>query len=134
MFSAAAWPWRSATTQCSTRMACPLCGSGQRAMSPAAKTPGALVSRKASTTTPRSSVRPAFSASSTRGRTPDAHDHEVGVERAAALQRHLPGVDGGHRVLEMEDDTVLFMKARARNRPFARPRMRSIGRFSGATT
>jgi len=31
--------------QCSTRMISPLCGSGQRAMSPAAKIPGALVSR-----------------------------------------------------------------------------------------
>jgi nicotinamidase-related amidase len=37
----------------------PLCESGRRAMSPAANIPGALVSRQASTTTPRSTVRPA---------------------------------------------------------------------------
>ena len=70
MFRAAVWPWRSATTQCSTRMRSPVCGSGQRAMSPAAKMPGALVCRCSSTTTPRSIARPAASASETFGRTP----------------------------------------------------------------
>jgi hypothetical protein len=40
----------------------PVCGSGQRAMSPAAKIPGALVWRFASTTIPRSIARPAFCA------------------------------------------------------------------------
>lgn len=39
-------------------------------MSPAAKMPGALLSMKASTTTPRSSFKPACSARSVRGRTP----------------------------------------------------------------
>src|SRR5438093_1130124 len=70
MFLAAAWPCRSATTQCSIRIVAPLCGSGQRAMSPAAKMSGALVCRYWSTTTPRSSSRPARSASSTLGFTP----------------------------------------------------------------
>src|SRR5438093_484651 len=70
MLSAAVWPWRCATTQCSTRIAAALCGSGQRAMSPAAKIPGALVSRYSLTVTPRSIARPAFSASASRGRTP----------------------------------------------------------------
>ena len=36
MLSAAVWPWRSATTQCSTRICAPEYLSGQRAMSPAA--------------------------------------------------------------------------------------------------
>ena len=40
----------------------------------------------------------------------DAHDDEIGLERAAALQLHLLAVDGGHRVLEMEDDAVLLVQ------------------------
>lgn len=36
MLHAATWPWRSAIAQCSTRMLPPECGSGQRAISPAA--------------------------------------------------------------------------------------------------
>jgi hypothetical protein len=43
---------RWATTQCSTPLCSPVCGSGQQAASPAAKTPAALVSRYSLTSTP----------------------------------------------------------------------------------
>jgi len=70
MFSAATCPCRSATTKCSTRIISPECGSGYFAMSPAAKTPEALVSRYSFTTIPRSVVSPARSARDTEGPTP----------------------------------------------------------------
>ena len=57
-------------------------------MSPAAKIPGALVSRYSLTVTPRSTARPAFSASVSRGRTPTPTTTRSAVDRAAALQRH----------------------------------------------
>src|SRR5215813_5051742 len=70
MLRAAVCPCRSATTQCSIRRFSPVWASGQRAMSPAAKIPGTLVSRYSFTATPRSVFRPARSANWIRGRTP----------------------------------------------------------------
>src|ERR1700730_18243147 len=52
-------PWRSATTQCSTRRRRSEYASGHRATSPAVKTSLALVSRNSLTARPLSSVRPA---------------------------------------------------------------------------
>ena len=55
-------------------------------MSPAAKMPGALLSMKASTTTPRSTFRPACFGK-VRSRThAHAHNHEVRVEPGAIVK------------------------------------------------
>ena len=94
MLSAAACPCRSATTPCSTRMLPPLYGPGHSAMSPAAKIPGALVSRKAPTATLGSTVNPPALARARRAarrcqRRPDR------LERAAAIQPDMPAFDGG---------------------------------------
>ena len=40
----------------------------------------------------------------------DAGDHEIGLERAAALELHLLAVDGARRVLEVENDAVLLVQ------------------------
>jgi hypothetical protein len=68
--AAAVCPWRSATTQCSTRIFSPVCWFGHWAMSPAAKMPVTLVSRYSFTSMPRSEASPACSASEVTGRTP----------------------------------------------------------------
>ena len=63
-----------------------------------------------------------------------AHDHEIGLERAAALQLDLLAVDGG-RPCPRDGRSTPCSSCRARTKsPIAGPRMRSIGRFSGATT
>src|SRR5882757_4320073 len=67
-------------------------------MSPAAKIPGTLVSRKAFTTTPRSRTSPAFSASPVRG------------QCNAAAEFHLSAVDAARGVLEMECNTILLVE------------------------
>ena len=90
----------------------PVCGSGHRATSPAAKIPGALVSRNSLTAMPRSTARPAVSASAVRRPDADAHDDEVGVERAPAAQGHASSVDRGHRLAQVEDDAVRSRAAR----------------------
>ena len=69
MARAAAGPWCSALSQCSTRSR-PSPGWRWLARSPAAKIPGTLVSRRPSTSTPFSSASPAASASSVRGAAP----------------------------------------------------------------
>ena len=40
----------------------------------------------------------------------DADDHEIGLQHAAALERHALAVDRGHGIAEMEDDAVLFVQ------------------------
>ena len=55
-------------------------------------------------------MSPAFSASSIRGRTPTPIDHEIGLERAAALELDLLALDRRRRVLEVKDDALLFMQ------------------------
>ena len=112
----------------------PLCGSGQRAMSPAAKMPGALVSRYSSTSTPRSIARPACSASASRGRTPMPTTTRSAVERATALQRDLARVDRGRRVLPRWNTTPCSSCRPRTKSPSSGPSTRSSGRFSGATT
>ena len=129
MLRAATWPWRSATTQCSTRMRVPVCGSGQRAMSPAAKMSGALVCRNAFTATPRSIVRPACSASAMARPHADAHGDEVGSQPLPGGERHAAGIDRGGGRAEVKDHAVLFVDGAdhvAERRPhdaFQRPRL-----------
>src|SRR5262245_24465152 len=41
---------------------------------------------------------------------PDAYNHQIGVERATALQCDGLAVDGARRVLEVEDHAVLLME------------------------
>src|SRR5215470_6263300 len=107
MLSAAVCPWRSATTQCSTRIRWPVCGSGQRAMSPAAKTPGALVSRYSLTEMPRSIVRPACSASPIAGRTPIP----TTMKSASRVDPPLSmAVEPGNRLAKVELHPVLFVQ------------------------
>ena len=103
-------PCRSATTQCSTRMASPVSRSGQRAMSPAAKIPGALVSRNASTTSPRSILRPAASARPSRGRTPTPGDDEIGLQDASAVERHPLALEAARRFAPVENDAMLLVE------------------------
>ena len=91
-------------------MLSPLCGSGQRAMSPAAKMPGragleigvdddAAIDGEPG---PLGELDPRAHA--------DAGDHEIRLERAAAFELHLLAVDGARRLLEVEDDAVLLME------------------------
>ena len=114
-------------------MACPLCRSGQRAMSPAAKMSGALVARKASTARPRSILRPAFSASSRRGRTPTPMTtrsaSSVPPLFSVAFLPSMPATVSSR----WKTTPCSSCKARTKS-PIPGPRMRSIGRFSGATT
>ena len=67
-------------------MRSPVCGSGQRAMSPAAKTPGALVSRYSSTTTPRSIASPACFGQRESRPHADADDDEIRREPRAVVE------------------------------------------------
>ena len=67
---AAAAPCSTALLQCSTRMVSPNRLLGQRAMSPAATTPGAEVAQVASQTTPLSRVIPDDSCQPVSGTTP----------------------------------------------------------------
>ena len=111
MLRAAVCPWRSATTQCSTRMRSPVSRSGQRAMSPAAKMPGMLLSRYSSTMTPRSIASPACSANESDGPHADPDDDEVGLE---AVLRSLD-VDAllvyrGGRRAEVERHAMVLME------------------------
>ena len=89
IFAAATWPWRSATTQCSTRMLSPVWGSGQRAMSPAAKMSGSLVCKRELTRTPRSRVKPSRLGELKARLDADADDHNVRVDPLAPLQDNL---------------------------------------------
>ena len=110
MLRAAVWPWRSATTQCSTRM----CFAGMR-IGPARDVAGgkdagdagfeigidgdAAIDRKAGLLGQRQ-PRPHA----------DADHDQIGLERAAALERRALAVDRGDGVAEMEDDAVLLMQ------------------------
>ena len=134
MFRAAVCPIRSATTQCSTRIASPLCGSGQRAMSPAAQMPDTLVSRNAFTTTPRSIVSPACSANASRGRTPiPATTRSAGTSIAIA-ERHRVGADLSRRLAQAKDHTVLLVQRLDERAELRAHHLRASGRSSGATT
>ena len=110
MLRAAVCPWRSATTQCSTRMRSPVSRSGQRAMSPAAKMPGTLVSRYSSTVTPRSMARPACSASPMIGRTPMPTTTRSARRVSPCLQADALLVDGSGGGAEMERHAVLLVE------------------------
>ena len=69
MLRAAAGPWCSALSQCSTRSR-PSLGWSWLATSPAAKIPGTLVSRRRSTRMPLPTASPAAAASTARGVAP----------------------------------------------------------------
>ena len=104
----AAWaPWSRAFSQCSTRMTSPKRAFGQRAMSPAATTPGAA-RQVSSHTTPLSRASPEPSSQPVVGAHADADDDDVGVDDRAVGQPHpldpvaaLEGLDrrrrGGRR-------------------------------------
>ena len=64
----------------------------------------------------------------------DADDHQVGLERAAALERHALAIDGARRVLEVEDDAVLLVQRADEVADLRRRERAPSGRFSGATT
>ena len=109
MLRAAVWPWRSATTKCSTRIASPLCGSGQRAMSPAANTCRSagleeLVDQ-------HSAVDGEAGLFGQRDRRTDADsdDDEVGVDAFAIVERYAMLVDRDRGPAEMERDAMLFV-------------------------
>ena len=101
-------------------------------MSPAAKTPGALVSRYSSTTTPRSIASPASSASASRGRTPTPDDDEVGGERRAVVERHRVASMRCRLASEVETHAVLFVQRPDERRRAPGPCTRSSGTASGA--
>ena len=89
MFAAATWPWRSATTQCSTRRLSPVWGSGQRAMSPAAKMSGiaslqARIDQNAAIQHQTSRLRELKARLDA-----DAHNHNVRVDPLSPLQDDL---------------------------------------------
>ena len=117
-------------------MRSPLRGSGQRAMSPAAQMPGALVSQIVVDDTPRSTASPACSASSSARPHADARpppDRPASVAPSssvdAASRRSRPAL-----CAEVEDARRAPRAARARSRPSSGPSTRSSGRASGATT
>ena len=60
--------------------------------------------------TPRSTASPASFGERDPRAHADAGDHEIGLERAAALELHLFAVDGGRHVLEVENDAVLLVQ------------------------
>ena len=83
--------------------------------------------------TPRSIARPACFGESQARPHADAGDDEIGVERAAALERDPLAVDRRRRVFEMETTPCSSCSARMKS-PSCGPSTRSIGRASGATT
>ena len=91
-------------------MVWPRCGSGQRAISPAAKNPRRAgfeigVHRDAAI-----DGEPGLFGEREPRANADAGDHKISLERAAALELHLLAVDGGRHVLEMEHDAVLLVQ------------------------
>ena len=130
MFSAAACPIRSAATQCSTRMRPPLCGSGQRAISPAAKMPGTS-SPGARPPVRRSPPQAAASASAVRGSTP-CRGRRRSVSSVPRASVHTPGRDRGHPLPKVEDQPPRLMDLRTSHR--VRSQDLSSGRRLGATT
>ncbi len=109
MLRAAVCPCRSATTQCSTRMASPVRRSGQRAMSPAAKIPGALVSRNASTSKPAVDLEASRFCKAEARTHAEPGDDEIGLERASAFQRHAFAFHAARRLAQMEDDAMVLV-------------------------
>ena len=53
---------------------------------------------------------------------------------AAAFELHSLALDSARRFLEMEDDAMLLVQRAHEVADLRDPRIRSIGRFSGATT
>jgi hypothetical protein len=60
----------------------------------------------------------------------DTYDYEISIERVASFEFHPFAIDGSYRFFEVEVDAVFLVQAS----PICGPRIRSIGRFSGATT
>ena len=78
-------------------------GRAKRAMSPVAKMPGALVSRKLFTLTPRSSARPTLSRQLRTRPHPAADNDHIGLQYASALETDLVAFDPSRGFAEMED-------------------------------
>ena len=74
-------------------MRLPVCGSGQRAMSPAAKMPAALVSRYSSTVDAVIDRQARLLGEPGRRPHADAGDDEVGGDAFTGLERHGLAVD-----------------------------------------
>ena len=110
MLRAAICPWRSATDPVLDADRSPVCGSGQRAMSPAAKTPGALVSQILVDDDAAVDREPRLLRQRHGGPHADAHDDEVGRERLAARERDAARVDRRRGLAEVEDDAVLLVQ------------------------
>src|SRR6266478_9888660 len=106
MFRAAVWPCRCASTQCSTRMRSPVCGSGQRAMSPAAKIPGTLVSRNSFHG--HAAIHGEASAFGKREARTNSHTHhhEIGLQARAIVERDRIVVDSRRLSAQVEHDTL----------------------------
>ena len=135
MLRAAAWPWRSATTQCSTRMRSPVCGSGQRAMSPAAKMPGraglqVARPRRRRDRAPARPSRPAPGSAARRCRRP----RRSAGKRVAVVERDAPSADRLRRPARGGRRRRAPRAARGSKSPSSGPSTRSSGRSSGATT
>ena len=113
MARAAAGPWCSALSQCSTRSR-PKPGWRWLATSPAAKMPGALVSSRPSTSTPFSTASPAASASPVRGAapTPTTTTSQAIVAPSCGRDALDPAValEGRHAGLHPQVDAVVAMQ------------------------
>ena len=110
MLRAATCPWRSATTQCSTRIRSP-----ERSIRPAGHVARGKDSRHAcfeilvhgDTAVQRQACL--FGKSGHRTDSDTKYD-EVGVQRRAVAQRRGLAVDPGDRLTEVEHDTVCFVQ------------------------
>ena len=131
MLRAAVWPCRSRDDPVLDANTFTRCGSGQRAISPAAKMPGALVSRYSSTTTPRSIASPASSlatpraARRCRATTMSAGSALAVFERHATALRSTSGASPRWKCTPCSSCS-LRMKS-----PSSGPRTRSSGSASG---
>ena len=144
MLRAAVWPWRSATTKCSTRIASPLCGSGQRAMSPAANTCWRAGLEELVDQHSAVDGEPGLFGERRRRTDADSDDDEVGVDALAIVQRHCMLVDRDCGPAEMERHAMQFVDRADERSKLRRPapapsgsppgrRHGSRGRARGAT-
>ena len=102
-------------------------------MSPAAKIPGALVSRYSFTSTPLSTVEPGRLGQGDPGPDADADHHQVGRQRRAVVEPDLPLADRRRLAAEPEGDAVLLVE-RADEVAELRPEDLAERAVLGATT
>ena len=106
MLRAATWPWRSATTQCSTRILLP----GQP-IRPAGDVPGGVNARRAGLQElvhhhAAIDGKPGLLRERHRRTHADADDDQIGIEPFAGRERHETFRDRSHGRAEMEDDPM----------------------------